>query len=115
MIHEYAVVAIQDHQLIFSEQALSLLNTAPGERIAIRYMEAKNKNFTSYRFLPVIGNGNAFGLPGEGNILNRNKTISFRGEQNDILSTYGKKFQLYSTIEYPNIFFLVPVTSDCNI
>lgn len=97
-------IKLESNKLIFSKEAISLLNVSPGDRIAINYKQESNTN--TY---PVIGLSSCFSSPDDGNKLTKSNTLSFRGNQNTILKLYGEEF----TLEPENqncVFKLVPIT-----
>ena len=76
-----------DNKLQLSPTALELIGVKSGDRLAINYWTIDNK--TTY---PLIGKAEAFNE--EGTKLTKSNTISYRGQQMDVLKLYGENFKL---------------------
>ena len=73
-------VIIRNNKLLLSDNIIELLSAKPGDRINIGYIE-KDGNM-----IPIIC------IDAEGNKLNKNNTISFRGKQQEFLGQFGSNF-----------------------
>ncbi len=73
-------VIIQDNKLLLSEQLIEMLSAKPGDRINIGYSNRDGK------LVPIIC------IDNEGNRLNKNWSVSFRGKQKDFLGQFGSCF-----------------------
>ena len=76
-----------ENKLQLSPAALELIGAKSGDRLAINYWTVDNK--TTY---PLIGKAEAFNE--EGTKLTKSNTISYRGQQMDVLKLYGNNFKL---------------------
>lgn len=94
------IVTLDTNKLILTKGAVDLLKVEEGGRIDIKY-DKKDK-----RAVPVIGTDTAFGSSGKGNKLTKSNTISFRGNANEKLASYGTTFTLEPT-ENIGIFYLI--------
>lgn len=83
-----ATITLSTNKLIFSDEALTLLNITAGDKVAVQYYTVDKE--TTF---PVIGTPAQFGIS-DGNKLTKSNTVSFRGSQNTILAMYGKLFVL---------------------
>lgn len=105
MEHENCTIELTSNRLILSKDCVSLLNISPGERVTIAYRSVNNQVT-----FPLIGKSETFTDLSDGNRLTKSNTISFRGQQNDILKLYGEYFYLE---DYkPNIYKLVSTTAE---
>ena len=84
-----AIVLIENNKLVFSDEALELINANPGDRISIEYY-----TINSEETFPVIGKSELFTDKTGGNRLTKSNTVSFRGIQREILLEYGEQFEL---------------------
>lgn len=98
-------VEVHANKLQFGTAALSLLGAKPGDRLAVNYWTINNEET-----FPVIGKAEIFTDSNGGNILSKSKTMSFRGNQNVVLSEYGKFFTL-ETFK-TGILKMVPTTKE---
>ena len=80
------------NSLKFSDKALDTIGLIVDDRILIKY----DKLFGVLR--PIIGKEDSFDCKG-GNKILKNKTISFRGFQNDMLKEFGNKFNLIAGLK----------------
>lgn len=94
-----AIVKIDNGRLYLSREALVMLNAKVGDRITINYFTV-NPEMT----FPVIGRSEL--LSGNGNRLCGSNTVSYRGQQQEILLQYGKIFKLEP---FKNYFKMVPI------
>lgn len=94
-----ATVTVKDNKLILSKEAAKALCVSANDRVAVHYWTVdKNNTF------PVIGRADVFGSV-DGNRVTKSNTVSFRGEQKEILLGYGSQF----TIEpFKDYFKMVP-------
>jgi hypothetical protein len=96
-----ATVTIDQNKLILSQEAIKALNASPGDRIAINYWTVN-----SWETFPLIGKAEMFSDSEGGNRLTKSKTVSFRGNQRDILKEYGTLFRV---IPFNNYYKLEPI------
>lgn len=80
-----ATITVGNNKLILSEEAIKLLNISPGDRIIVNYFTVDPEET-----FPIICKS----TDDLGNKLTKSKTVSFRGEQRDILLWYGSVFTL---------------------
>lgn len=105
MEYKNCTVELTSNRLIFSKDCVTLLNISPGERISIAYRSVNNQ--TTF---PLIGKSETFTDASDGNRFTKSNTVSFRGQQNDILKLYGEYFYLE---DYkPNVYKLVSTTAE---
>ena len=76
-----------ENKLQLSPAALELIGVKSGDRLAINYWTIDNK--TTY---PLIGKAEAFNE--EGTKLTKSNTVSYRGQQMDVLKLYGDNFSI---------------------
>lgn len=79
---EFNDVIIKDNKLILSDNLLLLLSAKTNDRINIGYIDIKG---TIYPIININENGN---------ILNKNKSVSFRGKQKELLEQFGSVFKV---------------------
>ena len=84
-----AIVSIENNKLVFSDEALILMDANPGDRISIEYYTVDSEET-----FPVIGKSELFTDKTGGNRLTKSNTVSFRGIQREILLEYGEQFEL---------------------
>lgn len=92
-----------DNKLQLSPAALELIGVKSGDRLAINYWTVDNK--TTY---PLIGKAETFNE--EGTKLTKSNTISYRGQQMDVLKLYGTNFNIEPFSE--GRFRLLPIEED---
>ena len=92
-----------ENKLQLSPAALELIGVKSGDRLAINYWTVDNK--TTY---PLIGKAEAFNE--DGCKLTKSNTVSYRGQQMDVLKLYGDNFRLEPFSE--GRFKLVPIVED---
>lgn len=73
-------IIVKKDQLILSENLVAALNAAPGDKISIVYQD---KNGVLIPFIQKDENGNK---------LNKNLTIAFRGKRRELLCEFGGNF-----------------------
>ena len=88
---ESATVEVLDNKLKLSKAAIDMLGASANEKVTINYWTVDNE-----LTFPVIGKAEAFTDSDGGNRLTRSNTISYRGQQRDILLEYGSLFTLES-------------------
>lgn len=98
-------VQILSNKLQLSQAALELIGAKTGDRVTVNYWTVNNKET-----FPVIGLSEVFTDEDNGTKVTKSRTISFRGQQSDILKMYGDNF----TIEpfKDRMFKLVPIKED---
>lgn len=89
MKHENCTVELTSNRLILSKECVSLLTLSPGDRVSIMYYTVDNQ--TTF---PLIGKSEIFTDAMDGNKLTKSNTVSFRGQQNEVLKLYGNFFCL---------------------
>lgn len=82
-------LSLLENKIIFSQEAINLLEASPGDRIAINYIQVSNEET-----FPIIGKSDIFGDSNAGNKLTKSHTMSFRGVQQTMLRQFGKFFEL---------------------
>lgn len=88
-ILESATIEVLDNKLKLSKSAIDMLGASANEKITINYWTVDNE-----LTFPVIGKAETFTDSDGGNRLTRSNTISYRGQQRDILLEYGSLFTL---------------------
>ena len=88
---ESATIEVLDNKLKLSKAAVDMLGAAANDKVTINYWTVDNE-----LTFPVIGKAEAFTDSDGGNRLTRSNTISYRGQQRDILLEYGSLFTLES-------------------
>lgn len=83
------VIEIGDKKLILSPLTIQILNAKPGDKLCINYIQHNN-----HETFPVIGKAEVFVDPENGQKLTKSDTMSFRGNQMDMLSQFGDLFRL---------------------
>ena len=73
-------VKVQDSNLLLDSAFISKLGAVPGDRIMIGYIEKDGK------LIPIISIGEG------GNKLTNSNTVSFRGNQKNVLTQFGTNF-----------------------
>lgn len=89
MKHENCTVELSSNRLILSKDCVTLLNITAGERLSIMYYQIDNQTT-----IPLIGKSSCFTDENDGNRLTKSNTVSFRGQQNEVLKLYGNFFYL---------------------
>lgn len=107
-----AILTLTDNKYILNQTALNLLQAQVEDRITIKY------NRVDGSMQPFIGLDSVFGTKG-GNKLTKSSSVSFRGENNKRLSSFGEIFELIPS-KTEGIFLLkgdkeIEVVSDENI
>ena len=88
---ESATIEVLDNKLKLSKAAVDMLGASANDKVTINYWTVDNE-----LTFPVIGKAEAFTDSDGGNRLTRSNTISYRGQQRDILLEYGSLFTLES-------------------
>lgn len=101
-----AVIIVDKNKLKLSSSAITLLKARTGDRITINYW-----NVSPEETFPVVAKSEVFGDPSNGNRLTKSNTVSYRGEQHEVLLQYGSSFELEPFKAY---FKLVPIESSIN-
>lgn len=99
-----AHVTLDDNKILLSEDAVSMLDVVPGDKLDIRYWTV-DPTLT----FPVIAKGSIFG-EGEGKKLSKKRTFCYRGEQATVLTAlYGPNPE-FNIVRMPNgMFRMIPV------
>lgn len=83
-----ATITYKDNHLVFDKDAITMLDLKADDRIEIRYW-----NESPTVTYPVVGHIDAFG-DCEGRRVTKKLTVSFRGQQAQVLAIYGTSFSL---------------------
>lgn len=83
------IIELGDKKLILSPLTIQILNAKPGDKLCINYIQNNNQET-----FPVIGKAEVFVDPKNGQKLTKSDTMSFRGNQMDMLSQFGDLFKL---------------------
>lgn len=94
-----------ENKLQLSQAAIELIGAKTGDRLAINYWTVDNKET-----FPIIGKSEVFTDEDAGTKLTKSRTLSYRGQQMDVLKIYGNNFKLESFKE--GMFKLVPIKED---
>jgi hypothetical protein len=92
-----------ENKLQLSPSAIELIGVKPGDRLSINYWTVNNRET-----FPLIGKAETFNE--EGTKLTKSNTISYRGQQMEVLNIYGTNFTLQPFKE--GMFKLVSVKED---
>ena len=84
---------------------LELIGAKTGDRLAINYWTVNNKET-----FPLIGKSEVFTDEDAGTKLTKSRTISYRGQQMDVLKMYGDNFRIEPFKE--GMFKLVSIKED---
>lgn len=98
-------VQVLENKLQLSQAAIELIGAKTGDRLAINYWTVNNKET-----FPIIGKSEVFTDEDAGTKLTKSRTLSYRGQQMDVLKIYGNNFKLESFKE--GMFKLVPIKED---
>ena len=93
------IVTLEPNKLVLTQGAVDLLEVCADCRIDIKYTKKDKKA------VPIIGTDAAFGTKA-GNKLTKSNTVSYRGANNDKLSSYGTTFTLEPT-KNKGIYFMI--------
>lgn len=94
-----------ENKLQLSQAAIELIGAKTGDRLAINYWTVNNKET-----FPVIGKSEVFTDEDAGTKLTKSRTISYRGQQMDVLKMYGDTFRIELFKE--SMFKLVSIKED---
>lgn len=86
-------IELTENKLVLTPTAVNILHAEYKSRISIRFI-LENQNP-----IPIIGTSTMFG-DNEGNQLTKQNTVSYRGEQNKYLRSYGTKFAIKQVGSY---------------
>lgn len=92
-----------ENKLQLSPSAIELIGVKAGDRLSINYWTVNNRET-----FPLIGKAETFNE--EGTKLTKSNTISYRGQQMEVLNMYGSNFTIEPFKE--GMFKLVPVKED---
>lgn len=98
-------VQVLENKLQLSQAAIELIGAKTGDRLAINYWTVNNKET-----FPVIGKSEVFTDEDAGTKLTKSRTISYRGQQMDVLKMYGDTFRIEPFKE--GMFKLVSIKED---
>lgn len=98
---------VVENKIILTSNALEKLGVSTGDRVSINYWTINNKN--TY---PIISKSDVFTDGSDGTKVTKSGTISFRGEQRNILLEYGRVFSFEEFVDNeglvkPGVFKLV--------
>lgn len=94
-----------ENKLQLSQAAIELIGAKTGDRLAINYWTVNNKET-----FPVIGKSEIFTDEDAGTKLTKSRTLSYRGQQMDVLKMYGDNFRIEPFKE--GMFKLVSIKED---
>lgn len=94
------IIRLESNKYVLNNSAAELLNAKWEDRLSIKYQKVDGITF------PIIGKDETFGCSG-GNKLTKSLTVSFRGQNNEILSKYGDVFTLTKLKGQEGLFVLV--------
>lgn len=86
---EEAILKVLNNKLQISNKAKDLLKVSVGDRLEVAFWTENNQST-----FPLIGKSKVFTDELNGNVLTKSNTISFRGQQRDILLEYGSMFEI---------------------
>lgn len=92
-----------ENKLQLSPSAIELIGVKAGDRLSINYWTVNNRET-----FPLIGKAETFNE--EGTKLTKSNTISYRGQQMEVLNMYGSNFTIEPFKE--GMFKLVPIKED---
>lgn len=98
-------IQVLENKLQLSQAAIELIGAKTGDRLAINYWTVNNKET-----FPVIGKSEVFTDEDAGTKLTKSRTISYRGQQMDVLKMYGDTFRIEPFKE--GMFKLVSIKED---
>lgn len=90
ILEDQAIITLEANKLVFNNKAVQEMGLLYEDRIIIKY-EQPNKNVKP---APIIGKDVDHGEEGSGNKLTKTNTVSYRGNANKILATYGSEFTI---------------------
>lgn len=82
-------VQVLENKLQLSQAAIELIGAKTGDRLAINYWTVNNKET-----FPLIGKSEVFTDEDAGTKLTKSRTLSYRGQQMDVLKMYGDNFRI---------------------
>ena len=94
-----------ENKLQLSQAAIELIGAKSGDRLAINYWTVNNKET-----FPLIGKSEVFTDEDAGTKLTKSRTLSYRGQQMDVLKMYGDNFRIEPFKE--GMFKLVSIKED---
>lgn len=94
-----------ENKLQLSQAAIELIGAKTGDRLAINYWTVNNKET-----FPIIGKSEVFTDEDAGTKLTKSRTLSYRGQQMDVLKMYGDNFRVESFKE--GMFKLISIKED---
>ena len=95
------LVRLEENKLVISDNAITILQLKPGNRIQVNYIQSK------YESMPVIARSEVFSDPNAGNVLTHSNTVSFKGMQQSILAQFGHLFEIKEYIS--GMFQMIPI------
>lgn len=98
-------IQVLENKLQLSQAAIELIGAKSGDRLAINYWTVNNKET-----FPLIGKSEVFTDEDAGTKLTKSRTISYRGQQMDVLKMYGDNFRIEPFKE--GMFKLVSIKED---
>ncbi len=82
-------VKVELNKLVLSSGLIKCLNISAGDRVSINYVNIDNA--TTF---PVIGKAIEFGDPDSGNKITKSNTVSYRGNNRNVILQYGSLFTI---------------------
>lgn len=95
-------ITLVPNKLMFNNAALHTLGASPGDEVSIQYVKLNDK------LTPLIFKSALLDI--KGNKITKSNTVSFRGEANQVLSSYGSTFVLQQQKE--GFFYMINPEKD---
>lgn len=102
--YDFPCIVLEESRLVINDLAFAVLGADVDDRLHIKY------NKKDGVVTPVIARNDVFGVKA-GNKINKNKTVSWRGKNNDTLSEYGEVFRL-EEYEEKGIYKMVDINAE---
>lgn len=88
-LEDVALVTREENRLVFNNRIFDEMKLEAGQRIVIKYIPV-----TGDKMIPLIGTDISFEEEGAGNKLTKSQTISYKGNQNEVLAEFGTEFTI---------------------
>jgi len=98
-------IQVLENKLQLSPAAIELIGAKSGDRLSINYWTVNNEET-----FPVIGKSEIFTDEDSGTKLTKSRTMSYRGQQMNVLKMYGDNFTVESFKE--GMFKLTPIKEE---
>ena len=103
IVPKNGIIDVAKASIKLNDDALMLLHAVAGDRISVQYW-----NVDKETTIPLIAKAEKFTDKQDGNKLTKSGTVSFKGEQHDVLTIYGTHFKMEEWKD--GIFKLIPIT-----